>query len=336
MILYVSSSANVSLLDNLALEQELPLKKMTGQFSLLAFVIKDIRHFQHIRYLVIDRKAILETDAEMIQALSTLQAMSNMRVIILAEGLPSSSPFLQHLIDLGITNIATASSIDDLLQELRECLSEDGMQQYVQFFVLDETTDMQDSSPTNEEKLEFNCINVRIAIAGSDRRVGVTTTAMNLMYWIQAQGGSACYIEAHKSNHLAHIVQLFGAEQEENAWVLNGADCYNTSTLRKDYNFIILDCGVLGSPQIQEEFVQADIRLLCGSAMPYELPVFYRAMNRCKDFDVQAIGMFVPEDLKQYVQQAASKEIMFIHSSHDLFTETVNDLIYYEILKHFG
>lgn len=336
MILYVSSSANVSLLDNLALEQELPLKKMTGQFSLLSFVIKDIRHFQHIHYLVIDRKAILEAEAEMIQALSTLQAMSDMRVIILAEGLPSSGPFLQHLIGLGITNIATASPIDELLQEMRECLSENGLQKYIQSFAADATAELRDNCVSNENTLEFNCTNIRIAIAGSDRRVGVTTTAMNLMYWIHAQGGSACYVEAHKSNHLAHIVQLFGAEQEENAWVLNGADCYNTSTLRKDYNFIILDCGVLGSPQIQEEFAHADIRLLCGSAMPYELPVFYRAMNRCKDFDVQAIGMFVPEDLKQYVQQAASKEIMFIHSSHDLFTETVNDLIYYEILKHFG
>src|SRR5690606_20214415 len=114
---------------------------------------------QHIHYLVIDRKAILEADTEMIQALSTLQAMSDMRIIIVAEGLPHSSPFLQHLIELGITNIATASPIDELLQEVRECLSEDGMQQYVPFFSPDETSDMQDSSRTNEDKLEFNCTN---------------------------------------------------------------------------------------------------------------------------------------------------------------------------------
>ncbi|MGW8956304.1 hypothetical protein [Paenibacillus sp. NPDC055715] len=55
----------------------------------------------------------------------------------------------------------------------------------------------------------FTCSNLKIAIAGCDRRVGVTTTAINLVCWINAHGGSACYVEANTNNYLAHIIHLY-------------------------------------------------------------------------------------------------------------------------------
>lgn len=42
--------------------------------------------------------------------------------------------------------------------------------------------------------------------------------------------------------------------------------------MKRDYNFIVTDWGVIGSIEIQEAFVMADIY---GSALSYELPIFY-------------------------------------------------------------
>ncbi|WP_246061719.1 hypothetical protein [Paenibacillus oralis] len=106
---------------------------------------------------------------------------------------------------------------------------------------------------------------------------------MNLMCWINQHGGSACYVEANISKHLAHIVQLFQPEQKGQAYAIEGHDLYFTNELNQDYNVIVTDCGVLDEKRLPEAFVNADIRILCGSAMPYELPVFYRAIQRCKD-----------------------------------------------------
>ncbi|WP_232229249.1 hypothetical protein [Paenibacillus zanthoxyli] len=51
---------------------------------------------------------------------------------------------------------------------------------------------------------------------------------MNLVFWIQAHGGSACYLEANTSKHLAHIIHLFDPEKVGNAYAMEGADFYLT------------------------------------------------------------------------------------------------------------
>lgn len=333
MILYLTSHANVNLLDQIEMEQEMPVKKLIGQFSLLSFVVKDMRHFSHVRYIALDRKAIIESDEEMIQALLSFQTMYEIRIIVIVEGLPDRSSFLQQLIQAGITNVATSEHIDIMLEEIQECFSEQGMQRFIPSH--EPGNKPLAAKKSDEEQYEFDCKNIRIAIAGSDRRVGVTTTAMNLVFWIQAHGGNACYLEANTSKHLAHIIHLFEPEKVGNAYVMEGADFYLTPEFDRDYNFIITDCGVLGDPRVQGSFTQADIRILCGSAMPYELPVFYRAIERCKDLSVYAVGLSVPENLKLLLLQMLSHNILFGDSSHDLFDSRANHPLYDHLLKSY-
>lgn len=333
MILYLTSHANVNLLDQFEMEQEIPVKKLIGQFSLLSFVVKDMRHFNHVRYIAIDRKAILESDEEMIQALLSFQTMYEIRVVVIAEGLPDSSPFLQQLIQVGITNVVTSEHIKTMLEEIQDCFSEEGMQRYISSASPEPVNETLETFQPHEEKYRFDCKNIRIAVAGSDRRVGVTTTAMNLVFWIQAHGGNACYLEANTSKHLAHIIHLFDPEKVGNAYVMEGADFYLTPEFDRDYNFIVTDCGVLGEPRLQDSFTKADVRVLCGSAMPYELPVFYRALERCKGLSVCAVGLSVTENLKPVLLQMLSHNILFGDSSHDLFDSKANHQLYYQLLK---
>lgn len=335
MILYLTSHSNVNLLDQFEMEQDMPVKKLIGQFSLLSFVVKDMRHFNHVRYIAIDRKAILESDDEMIQALLSFQTMYEIRVIVIAEGLPDSSHFLQQLIQIGITNVVTSEHIKSMLEEIQDCFSEQGMQRYITSASPEPVNKPLAAIIPDEEQYEFDCKNIRIAVAGSDRRVGVTTTAMNLIFWIQAHGGSACYLEANTSKHLAHIIHLFDPEKVGNAYVMEGADFYLTSEFDRDYNFIVTDCGVLGEPRIQDSFTKADVRVLCGSAMPYELPVFYRALERCKDLPVFAVGLSVTENLKPLLLQVIRRDILFMDSSHDLFDTKANRPLYRKLLNDF-
>ncbi|MEC0182216.1 hypothetical protein P4H61_11995 [Paenibacillus peoriae] len=182
-------------------------------------------------------------------------------------------------------------------------------------------------------KYRFTCTNLKIAVAGCDRRMGTTTTAMNLVSWINAHGGSACYVEANTNNHLAQIIHLFEPEKIGNAYVLEDNDLYLTKELSRDYNVIVLDCGVLGEQRIQEDFAAADIRLLCGSAMPYELVRFYRAVERCRSITVQPLGLFVPANLKSYMLKTIDSNILFGESSHDLFGTQINDELYRKLLE---
>lgn len=299
MILYLTSEARVNLLD--FLEQEFPIKKLTGSFSLLSFVVKDMRNFAHASFVVLDRMAISESDEDLIQALLSYQTIYGMRVVIIAEGLPIGSPLVQKLIQIGIFEIVTASEIGQIQDELNECFSDDGMQRF-KLTAPAEVAAEKGSSQFHPEqtKYKFACTNLRVAVAGSDRRVGTTITAMNLVCWINAHGGRACYVEANSNNHLAHIIHLFEPVKTGNAYRLEGNDLYMTEELSQKYNVIVMDCGVLGE-RIQESFSAADIRLLCGSALPYDLAQFYRAIERCKALSVQSIGLFVSHDLQPYL-----------------------------------
>ncbi|MEC0180802.1 hypothetical protein P4H61_04755 [Paenibacillus peoriae] len=207
------------------------------------------------------------------------------------------------------------------------------MQRYIPSVSPEPVNETLDTFQPHEEKYRFDCKNIRIAVAGSDRRVGVTTTAMNLVFWIQAHGGNACYLEANASKHLAHIIHLFEPEKAGNSYVMEGVDFYLTPELDRDYNFIVTDSGVLGDPRVQDSFAQADVRILCGSAMPYELPVFYRAIERCKDLSVYAAGLSVPENLKPFLLQMIRDDIVFGDSSNDLFDSAANHQLYYQLLK---
>ncbi|MNI77756.1 hypothetical protein D3C73_1340700 [compost metagenome] len=107
-----------------------------------------------------------------------------------------------------------------------------------------------------------------------------------------------------------------------------------TRELNRVYNAIVMDCGVLNE-HVQEDFSAADIRILCGSAMPYELAGFYRAIERCKGFPIQPIGLFVPDDTKPYLTNNIRNDILFGDISHDLFTSTGNSSLFQILLEEY-
>lgn len=243
---------------------------------------------------------------------------------------------VQQLLQIGISEIVTATNIEQIQDELIDCFSVEGMQRFKPAVFTEVAEEKMPSQLLKEQtKYHFTCTNLRVAVAGSDRRVGTTITAMNLVCWINAHGGKACYVEANSNNHLAHIIHLFKPEKIGNAYKLEGNDLYITEELNRDYNVIVMDYGVLGD-HIQECFSLANIRLLCGSAMPYDLARFYRAIERCRNLTIQSLGLFVPHDLKTYILETVDPRIIFRDFSHELFDSFVNGALYQKLLEaHF-
>ncbi len=297
MLLYLTGKDRVNLLDFVENETGLIPKKMTGKFSLLQFVIRDMRNYAHLKYFVIDRTAVIEDDRGFIEAVHSFHTMFSARVIVICEGCSEEAPFLRQLVMARVTDIVTAVEIRDIQAQILECLSSEGMQRYTTPKEEPKTSEISLKSTSAVEKYTFSCQNIRIAVAGSQRRMGVTTTAVNLACWIQAHGGTACYLESNQHKHMPYILTLYSNQQEGNHYTLGNVDFYLTNELEKTYNFIITDCGELEEPP-QTSFKEAELRLLCGSAMPYEIVFMQNAMNRCEGMTVQALGMYVPLDLR--------------------------------------
>ncbi|AET57208.1 hypothetical protein HPL003_02135 [Paenibacillus terrae HPL-003] len=82
-----------------------------------------------------------------------------------------------------------------------------------------------------------------------------------------------------------------------------------------------------------KELNQDYFRILCGSAMPYELARFYKAIERCDSMFIQLLGLFVPDDIKPYLIENISSDILFCENSHEFLNSENNSLVYQELLK---
>ncbi len=335
MLLYLTRKEISDLLDFTMDTLGLVPKKLIGTFSFMQFVIKDMRNFSHCKYLVIDRRAVIENDEELIQAINSYKTMYDSRIIIIKEGLTKEDKLIQMLVDSEVNEIVTAEDIEEIKAQVLECLSEKGMQRYnaQKAKWINEAELVIDITDT-KEKYKFKCKNVTIAFIGSQRRAGTTLTAINLANWLAAVGARVSYVESNSNLHLQWIVNLYSMEPVGNTYRMFDVDYYMTKEIDRDYNFIIYDCGAFNG-ELPDDFVNADIRVVCGCAMPYEAKEYSKLMNGCKGMEVIPIGTFVPEILREFCRSHISQDIMFSDICHEMFNIKSNKPIYKNIISKY-
>lgn len=334
MLLYLSSNGKSGLTDLLE-GQEIVVKKLIGKFSLKQFVTKDLRNYTGCKFFLLDVSCIEEQLDDFIVALRSMQIMLDVRIIPLLSGMENADAYIGRLVDIGVTDIVTADSLDGIRDELEECLSENGMQRYMpaEESFMPDTALEEAPKPIEIIKYRWDCRNVKIAIAGTQRRSGVTVTAFNLASWLIARGAFACYVEANTNRHLSWIVNVYDVEKGREAYPIGGIDCYFTNEMDKDYNFIIYDCGVFKEPMAI--FNKADVRLICGSILPHEIKDYLQVLNVCKSIDIHKMGLCVPKPLHEFCRESLSKDILIAEASHDLFENNINGHIYLPLVKRF-
>lgn len=69
--------------------------------------------------------------------------------------------------------------------------------------------------------------------------------------------------------------------------------------------------------------------------MPYELIHMQNALTRCKGMTVQTLGMCVPLDIRELIQQAITDDILFADTSHELFNGSANGDLNKRLLSHY-
>ena len=290
MLLYLTSNQKSNLIDPAVRNMTLPAKKLVGRFSLKSFVTKDMRNYANAKFFVVDAACI--------------------------EG------EVQRLLSIGVVNLVTGETMEDALDELTEALSEDGMQRYVvKAPVYEQPATQREKAPEPDEIIPYrwNARNIRIAVAGSQRRSGVTVTAFNLASWLAARGAEVAYIEVNQNRHLQLLLNIYEAAPDGEHYTIDGIDCYLTNEPDKAYQFIIYDCGVMQTPT--SIFRDADHRLLCGSVLPYEIPVFHKALSECASLEVRPIAICVPQEIQEYCMELFGEDVQIAAASHDLFAK---------------
>jgi len=279
---------------------------------------------------------------EFIQKIGSVDLIPSSRSLTVAEAnllmTPDSNDYLAALLNpLRLSyDYITGETMEDALDELTEALSEDGMQRYVvKAPVYEQPVSRHEKAPEPDEIIPYrwNARNIRIAVAGSQRRSGVTVTAFNLASWLAARGAEVAYIEVNQNRHLQLLLNIYEAAPDGEHYTIDGIDCYLTNEPDKAYQFIIYDCGVMQTPT--SIFRDADHRLLCGSVLPYEIPVFHKALSECGSLEVRPVAICVPQEIQEYCMELFGENVQIAAASHDLFAKRVNGQIYRPLVEKY-
>lgn len=321
MILFLASRDHVNMLDFLVSEEDYTIKKIAGTFSLKKFVVHDMRNFSHCKELILDRAAFNDEDDVFIAAVQEFSTMYDSRVTVICPGLLEDDELLISLVDIGVKNLVTQTDIDVFQEDIRTCLSPEGMTKY--------EADKNENLVNEEEKYIITSENIEIAVFGSQSRIGTTTAAIGLANWLSSVGAKVCYVEANKTKCLSYLIEAYEMSKEGNGYVFDGVYYGNEKPDNIEFNFIIYDFGI-GIPKEPK-----DLNIcLCG-VKPYEIPYTIKITGELKrlEWDYTLLAAYADmEYMEPY--KGIFPQIIPLCYQPDPFNGFKNNSIFREIIKH--
>ncbi|WP_072743427.1 hypothetical protein [Sporanaerobacter acetigenes] len=334
MLLYLTSNENIGLFDFLTEETGMLVKKLSGEFILKNFIIYDMKNLDLYSYVAIDLAALNDAPEDIIEAIIAFKTMYNTRLILFAEN--GDNGLLNRLItETECYNIVTSDTIDGIQEEIRICMSPQGMSRD---YIL--KTINKDVQVENFSKYSFSQENVKIMVAGAMNRVGTTTTAINMANFLAKIGAKVSYTEANDRNHLLQIHSYFfpNIPIVDNYFSYKGVDYFLDSSVPIDmgYNFAIVDIGILKEKNLKV-FGIGDVKVLCGGTKPYEITELVNSLKLVDDIKIDVIVQLIEKGEMQNVRRILSgnRGLYFNKSSLNLFDSNINEKTWESILSEY-
>ncbi len=333
MLLYLSSNENVNTFDFLYDEHGIIIKKLSGSFSFKQFVIYDIRSLNHYNYVAIDLKALKDLDIDIIEAINAFKKMYSSRLIFYIEDIKHHEKLIVKLIDEGVYNIVASDEVNELKAEILKAISDLGISKRE---IQSKLSQEKDFDAIQYSTCTFVKNNIRIAVTGTQNRVGTTTMAINFANYLANNGAKVCYIEANKQKHLNELPEFYqGMTVKEDSIIYNGvkylslhAECHD------DFDFIIYDMGIATHKVISAISKNCDAVVLCTTGKPYELKQFEQVKKLMNIDTTKHLFSFIAESDKTKLEKRYGK-VYFSNYTPDYFDGDVNEMIWEDVLNPF-
>ena len=261
--------------------------RFINEYNLEKFMQTELRNLNSVDYLIIDLKAIenLTEDDEIISKITLIRKMYNLRVIIMAEGYKYGNILLGKIFNLGIYNIITATDDLKFKEELEKVLSEEGMTfgNSIKYKVDSQIIAVNQNTKLVKENFIKVKQTVSIGIVGTEKHIGATTVAINLVkYLSELTNIRVCYIENNNHNSIMNLL----TESKEAIYSENlnkikykGIDLFlkpknMSDILSNNYNFYIYDYGALNEITEEENmsFLTKDLKIIVTGNKAWEIP----------------------------------------------------------------
>ena len=267
---------------------------------------------------------------------------NNIKIIIVALGFQEGNSLLAKLFNEGIYNFVNASTYFEQKEQFRNCLSNEGCQ------YKDAVRFRQKLEEGKKNKViikkEYKKLKqfVNIAVAGTEKHIGVTTQAILITMFLKSLNMNACYICATDKDEIKNIETLEGVAKKDGFYTYKGIDLYSNDNkidaMQYGYDFYIYDYGILNENTL-DNFLSKEIKIIVGGTKAWETDETFRVLSLLEKIpDVNYIFNFSSNEekakfkriLKQYI-----KHIYFSEYTTDTFNSNINTDMYHEIFKEY-
>lgn len=261
--------------------------RFINEYNLKKFLETELRNLNGIDYLIIDLQAItnLTSESEIATSIELIRRMYNVRIIILAEGYKEGNVILGRMFNLGIYNIITARNDVIFSEEIERAFSDEGMTfgNAMKYKINDSMLVINKTTKVVKENIKRAKQTITIGIAGTERHIGATTVAINIVkYLSELTNVTACYIENNKHNSIYSLVEDESLQTIYNDILrkitYKGIDLYErpenlADILKFEYEFYVFDFGNIDEMSKEEisSFLTRDLKIIVSGNKAWEI-----------------------------------------------------------------
>lgn len=131
MLSYIASNSTARLIKDICKEQNITiLNQEVEEIDFLKYIKQTKVNFNLIKYLIIELSQLKNTEDEVINSIKYFKEMYiNSKIIVVAKGYDNQNVILTNLYENNIYNIVNAIDETQVKEEIRKCLSQEGLQE---------------------------------------------------------------------------------------------------------------------------------------------------------------------------------------------------------------
>lgn len=357
MIIYISGIENSKKIENAIYELQMDHNIFVGEpiknnsVDLLREVKSSLCKNKEISTIIIDLSVIINSDEEIIQAIKTLRFYNDQcKFIIIGLERSIGDTLLNNIVNMGIYNIITNE--DELISKISEYSIQEASYKEASIYQIQEEEENKENiakkfrAKTKVEKIKDTAKKenkkvilkplkgkILVSIIGTQQRIGVTHTAINLAYNLMKAGYRVAVVELNGQDDFKYLAQCYDNTKQ----VINACNCLKISKIDffcnttknqfaliqgLNYDYIIIDNGNISNCDLAEHN-RCDVKLVRFGSLAWEQHYLADFMNVDEEIiqNYTFLTMCDESIQKDISEELSPYKVKFLNYKFDMFSE---------------
>jgi predicted CoA-binding protein len=314
MIIFVGSKLKGFFAEEVAKERDYGFSYVNEKSNIKEQVNDILFIAKKCKCIIYDVEQYINPAEEIAETIKTVADATNAMPIAYAPSFMPGAALPAALLDRDIKNFIRAGSAADMKDQLEKNLTG--------FYDANDRKELAAIEEKREEDKKLASSLKTIAVAGSMRRIGTTTQAIQICKYLSLKGYKVCYIQLNNAlypdSHQSLKASEIGYVEKVKSWFevekvnedLGMVRCFSVDmfykqekipeVLKQGYDYYIFDYGVYTDQDFNRTaFIQADVQIIVVGSSPTELEYTQNIAQSSFYQDAKLLFSFVAEEEKE-------------------------------------